>query len=57
MLGVAYSASWTYGMGRGWGELVVGVAFGPLAVLGSYLLQTGFLTWGRVLGRGSGGGF
>ena len=45
MLGVAYSASWTYGMGRGWGELAVGIAFGPLAVLGSYLLQTGFLSW------------
>lgn len=44
-LGVCYSLSWTYGMGRGWGELAVGLAFGPLAVLGSYLLQTNVLAW------------
>lgn len=44
-LGVAYSLTWTFGMGRGWGELAVGLAFGPLAVLGSYLLQTGAVGW------------
>ncbi len=44
-LGVFYSLSWTFGMGRGWGELAVGLAFGPLAVLGSYLLQTKTMAW------------
>lgn len=45
ILGVIYSLSWTFGMGRGWGELAVGLAFGPMATLGSYLLQTNVLTW------------
>lgn len=44
-LGVSYSVSWISGMGRGWGELAVGLAFGPLAVLGSYLLQTNAIAW------------
>lgn len=44
-LGVTYSLSWTNGMGRGWGELAVGLAFGPLATLGSYLLQTNSISW------------
>ncbi|MGE5607220.1 MAG: prenyltransferase [Bacteroidota bacterium] len=44
-LGISYSLSWTFGMGRGWGELAVGLAFGPLAVLGSYLLQTNTMAW------------
>lgn len=44
-LGISYSISWTFGMGRGWGELAVGLAFGPMAVLGSYLLQTNAITW------------
>ncbi len=44
-LGVSYSVSWTFGMGRCWGELAVGLAFGPLAVLGSYLLQTNTVDW------------
>jgi 1,4-dihydroxy-2-naphthoate octaprenyltransferase len=43
LLGLAYSVSCCYGMGRGWGELAVGIAFGPLAVMGSFLVQTGFL--------------
>ena len=48
-LGISYSLSWTSGMGRGWGELAVGLGFGPLAVLGSYLLQTNVLTWKGLL--------
>ncbi len=44
-LGVAYSATGMFGMGRGWGEVAVGLGFGPLAVLGSYLLQTNQLSW------------
>jgi 1,4-dihydroxy-2-naphthoate octaprenyltransferase len=43
LLGLAYSVSSCYGMGRGWGELVLGLGFGPLAVMGSFLVQTGFL--------------
>ncbi|HEX3048317.1 MAG TPA: prenyltransferase [Bacillota bacterium] len=49
VLGYSYSATNTYGMGRGWGELAVGAAFGPLAVLGSYLLQTNHLAWKAFL--------
>ncbi len=45
ILGVAYSATLTFGMGRGWGELAVGLAFGPFAVLGSYLVQSNHLSW------------
>ncbi|HBF39524.1 MAG TPA: hypothetical protein DDW50_19670 [Firmicutes bacterium] len=43
IIGITYSASKTYGMGRGWGELAVGMGFGPLATAGSFLLQTNFL--------------
>jgi 1,4-dihydroxy-2-naphthoate polyprenyltransferase len=39
-LGIIYSATKTFGMGRGWGELAVGMGFGPLATAGSFLLQT-----------------
>lgn len=45
LLGISYSVSWTFGMGRGWGEIAVGLAFGPLAALGSYLLQVGAIAW------------
>lgn len=55
-LGISYSLSWTFGMGRGWGELAVGLAFGPLAVLGSYLLQTNTVAW-RGFGAGVPVGF
>lgn len=43
-LGISYSSSRISGMSRGWGELAVGVGFGPLAVAGSFLLQTNTLT-------------
>lgn len=49
LLGIVYSATYTFGMGRGWGELAVGLAFGPFAVMGSYLLQTNHLSWGAFL--------
>ncbi len=49
LIGVTYSAGLTNGMGRGWGELAVGIGFGPLAVLGSYLLQTNSFAWKAVL--------
>lgn len=29
----------------GWGELICGLGFGPMAVLGSYYVQTGRLAW------------
>lgn len=45
ILGVSYSATHTYGMGRGWGELAIGAAFGPFSVLGVFLLQTNYLSW------------
>jgi 1,4-dihydroxy-2-naphthoate octaprenyltransferase len=41
-LGVIYSATKTFGMGRGWGELAIGMGFGPLATAGSFLLQTNY---------------
>ena len=43
LLGIFYSITSVNGMARGWGELAVGMAFGPLAVMGSFVLQTGFL--------------
>jgi len=30
---------------RGWGELALGIAFGPLIVAGAYFLQTGTVNW------------
>lgn len=41
LLAIGYSSTFICGMAKGWGELMVGVAFGPLSVIGSYLLQTG----------------
>jgi 1,4-dihydroxy-2-naphthoate octaprenyltransferase len=49
VLGIAYSVKISNAMGRGWGEIAVGMAFGPLAVLGSYLLQTNQLSQAAVL--------
>lgn len=34
---------------RGWGEVVTGLTFGPLVVLGSYFVQTGRLSWAPLL--------
>lgn len=45
LLGVFYSHSAINGMGRGWGELALGMGFGPLAVMGSFILQTNYLNW------------
>jgi 1,4-dihydroxy-2-naphthoate polyprenyltransferase len=44
IIGIIYSATQTFAMGRGWGELAVGVGFGPLATAGSFLLQTNYLS-------------
>jgi 1,4-dihydroxy-2-naphthoate octaprenyltransferase len=46
LLGLAYSISYCNGMSRGWGELAVGVGFGPMAVLGSFLVREAF--WAGV---------
>jgi len=35
-------------IGRGLGELGILIAFGPLPVLGSYFVQTGFFSWSAV---------
>ena len=50
-LGLAGIAlAWFYHSGpirlsyRGWGELAVGISYGPLVVLGTYLVQTGTVT-------------
>lgn len=45
LLGVLYSHASVNGVSRGWGELALGLAFGPLAVMGSFILQTNFLNW------------
>lgn len=45
IIGYAYTvppASISY---KGWGELLIGLAFGPLSVLGSYYVQSGGLSW------------
>ena len=34
---------------RGWGELFIGANFGALAVLGSYYVQTGLVSWMPVI--------
>jgi 1,4-dihydroxy-2-naphthoate octaprenyltransferase len=47
-LGIIYNIKWSYGMGRGWGELAIGLSFGPMAVLGSFLAQTGYPAWAAV---------
>lgn len=49
MIGICYSGCFVMGMGRGWGEIMVGVAFGPLAVMGSFLLQTNYISWESFL--------
>lgn len=49
LLGVGYSCRWAYGMGRGWGEVAIGLSFGPLAVMGSYLLHTGDISEASIL--------
>jgi len=36
-------------IGRGLGELGVFIAFGPLPVLGSYYVQTGFFSWSALM--------
>ena len=43
-LGISYSSAKISGMSRGWGEVAVGVGFGPMAVAGSFLLQANTLT-------------
>lgn len=49
MIGICYSGCFVMGMGRGWGEIMVGAAFGPLSVMGSYLLQTNYISWEAFL--------
>ncbi len=49
LLGIAYSARPTFGMGRVWGELATGIGFGPLAVLGSYMVQTEHFAWKAMM--------
>lgn len=49
MIGICYSGCFVAGMGRGWGEIMVGAAFGPLSVMGSYLLQTNHISWESFL--------
>lgn len=43
--GWAYSAPPFQLMARGWGEIVIFFAFGPLVTLGTYYVMTGGLSW------------
>ncbi|NLW16089.1 MAG: prenyltransferase [Firmicutes bacterium] len=45
LMGHGYTAPPATFSYRGWGELVTGVTFGPLTVLGAYYAQTGHLHW------------
>lgn len=49
VLGHGYTAPPTSFSYRGWGELVTGVTFGPLTVLGSYYAQTACFNWQPLL--------
>lgn len=49
VLGHGYTAPPTRFSYRGWGELVTGVTFGPLTVLGSYYAQTARFDWQPLL--------
>lgn len=48
-IGVGYSGVYICGMNRGWGELMVGTDFGPVSVMGSYLLQTNYISMQSLL--------
>lgn len=48
-LGIAYSNKTINGMSRGCGELMLGVAFGPLAVMGSFLMQANYIAKEAIL--------
>ncbi len=49
VLGHGYTAPPARFSYRGWGELVTGITFGPLAVLGSYYAQTARFDWQPLL--------
>lgn len=49
VLGHGYTAPPTRFSYRGWGELVTGITFGPLTVLGSYYAQTARFDWQPLL--------
>ncbi len=49
VLGHCYTAPPAALSYRGWGELVTGIAFGPLAVTGAYFVQARSLSWLPVL--------
>lgn len=45
LAGWAYSAPPLQFMSRGWGEILIFFAFGPLITLGTYYVMSGSLTW------------
>jgi 1,4-dihydroxy-2-naphthoate octaprenyltransferase len=44
-VGVAYTAPPLKLVYRGWGEVAVAIGFGPIMLLGAYVVQTGRLAW------------
>jgi 1,4-dihydroxy-2-naphthoate octaprenyltransferase len=44
-IGVAYTAPPLKLVYRGWGEIAVAIGFGPIMLLGAYVVQTGALAW------------
>jgi 1,4-dihydroxy-2-naphthoate octaprenyltransferase len=44
-IGVAYTAPPLKLVYRGWGEIAVAIGFGPIMLLGAYVVQTGQLAW------------
>lgn len=48
---LGFAAGWTYSapplqlMSRGWGEVLIFLAFGPLITLGTYYVMSGSLSW------------
>ena len=45
LVGVAYTAPPLKLVYRGWGEVAVAIGFGPIMLLGAYVVQTGSLAW------------
>ena len=49
LAGIFYSYPRFYLMGKGWGEIIIWLTFGPAVVSGAYMVQTGHITLTALL--------